>query len=288
MRPVHETMLSHRLERRVMGFCGDSLQGGRTTKARIATASSYTRIPQYFILRTQGHSSTNERKGFTVVQTFYLLNYILAFAGSFTIFTDHCNLLFTIPPTAVEQALDLHKGLKIIRWALYLSAFNYRIYHVTGELNTIADIMTYFMRVYRCTMTKISSLVRLRSTRCGDLVPTAPTDAKYCLTREQIRDIQYGSSVHPHEVIAEDDGLVRFNRMTWVPDDADGLKVKLLTVFHAYHVGHMVGDSTEAPFRDDFTWKVITTDAKYFVSNFLLCVLSRSGTKVPWPLTLHG
>lgn len=115
---------------------------------------------------------------------------MLACAEDVTIFTEYRNLLFTFHTSGVELALGRHKVLKVIRWALYPSSFNYRIDHVPGELNTMADIMTRWMHVYCCTITKTSRVVRLTSARGGDLVPTAPTDAKDWPKREQIRDVQ--------------------------------------------------------------------------------------------------
>lgn len=74
-----------------------------------------------------------------------------------------------------------------------------------------------------------------------------------------------------------------------MPDEADCLKLKLLTVKHAGKEEHRGGEATAAALREEFTWNGLTTIAKYVFSIYLLCLLSRSGAKVPRPLatTLH-
>lgn len=51
----------------------------------------------------------------------------------------------------MERSLGGHKVLKVIRYALFLSAFNYRIEHFPGYSNICPDIMTRWMRGYRKT-----------------------------------------------------------------------------------------------------------------------------------------
>ncbi len=65
------------------------------------------------------------------------------------VFTDHRNLLFAFNPVSMEPSLGRHKVLKVVRWALFLSAFTYRIEHVHRDVNTWPDIMTRCMRSYR-------------------------------------------------------------------------------------------------------------------------------------------
>lgn len=67
-------------------------------------------------------------------------------------------------------------------------------------------------------------------------------------------------------------------------------KIKLLTIGHAGVAGHKGGDSTAISLQEQFTRSSLLVDAKDFVANFLLCVLSRSGSYVSRPLvaTLHA
>ena len=95
------------------------------------------------------HWSTYEREAFAVVQAFRKLDYMLSCDVTTRVFTDHRNLLFAFNPAAIVPSLGRHKVLKVVRWALYLSAFTYRIEHVPGDSNTWPDIMTRWMRGYR-------------------------------------------------------------------------------------------------------------------------------------------
>lgn len=92
--------------------------------------------------------STSEREAYAVVQAFRKLDYPLACDSTTRVFTDHRNSLFTFSHIAMESSLGRHKVLKDIRWALYLSAINYRIEHVPGHSSIWPDIMTRWMHGY--------------------------------------------------------------------------------------------------------------------------------------------
>lgn len=87
--------------------------------------------------------STYEREAYAVVQAFRKLDYLLSYDPTTRVFTDHRNLLFAFNPVAMKPSLGRHKVLKVVRWALYLISFNYRIEHVPGDFNTWPNIMTH-------------------------------------------------------------------------------------------------------------------------------------------------
>jgi len=76
----------------------------------------------------------------------------------------------------------------------------------------------------------------------------------------------------------------------WIPNDCVELKLRLLTIAHAGAAGHRGADPTWHALREEFTWTDLRDDVRSFVSSCLLCVLSKSGNKVPRPLstTLHA
>lgn len=49
------------------------------------------------------------------------------------ILTDRINLLFIFHPHSVEPSIACQKMIKVGRWALFLSTFNYVIEHVDGD-----------------------------------------------------------------------------------------------------------------------------------------------------------
>lgn len=77
------------------------------------------------------------------------MDYLFACDQSTRVIIDHQNLLFDFSPVAMEPSLGSHKVLNVVRWALYLSAFTYRIEHVLGDMNKWRDKMTRWMRSYR-------------------------------------------------------------------------------------------------------------------------------------------
>lgn len=82
----------------------------------------------------------------------------------------------------------------------------------------------------------------------------------------------------PNGLAADDDGLLRMQNKIWIPMEADKHKVELLTVAHPGQAGHHGFNATAAMLRKQFSWKELSTDAKVFIANCFLCVLSCSGT----------
>lgn len=86
------------------------------------------------------------------MKAFRKLGYLVTCDLTTSVLTDHRNLLFAFNPVVMDPLLGRHKVLKFIRWALYLSGFNYIIKHVPGFSNTRLDIMTRWMRRYHKTV----------------------------------------------------------------------------------------------------------------------------------------
>lgn len=234
------------------------------------------------------HWSTYEREAFAVVQAFRKLDYLLACDATTRVFTDHRNLLFVFNPVAMEPSLGRHKVLKVIRWALYLSAFNYRIEHVPGDCNVWPDIMTRWMRGYR----KPPSIRRVAPVIPFSGVTTSPDDEEFKWPNlSEILDVQAKyKNAAPKEATADDSKLLRTKEAAWIPDEAVELKLRLLTIAHAGSSGHRGVDPTWHALRSQFYWTDQREDVRNFVSACLLCMLAKSGNKVPRPLstTVHG
>lgn len=233
----------------------------------------------------QEHWSTYEKEAFAVVETFRKMSYLLACNNDVTVFTDHRNLLFTFNPLALEPSLGRHKVLKVLRWALFLSTFSYTIGHVPGELNTMADIQTRWMRGYRGHRGAIKRVAY-------DGVPTAPlADDDSWPSRTDIVAAQSAyTGKHPPGLSRDEDNLAWKSGKIWIPATADALKLKLLTIAHAVTVGHRGIDATAAILSAEYTWVGMRRDVHAFVDDCLLCVMAKSGNKVPRPLatTLHA
>lgn len=68
------------------------------------------------------------------------------------------------------------------------------------------------------------------------------------------------------------------------------MKLKLLAVAHAGKVGHCGIESTVDAPKPKFTWNGLTEEATELVKDCLLCIISKSGNRVPRPLSsgLHA
>jgi hypothetical protein len=101
--------------------------------------------------------STIEQEAFGIFYAVQKLAYYLM-GKDFVIETDHNNLLW------MEQS----KVAKIIRWRLYLQTFRFKIKHIAGEKNLVAD---WLYRLYEEDM-------QLEELGC-----------LYCLTQDDVEDI---------------------------------------------------------------------------------------------------
>ena len=236
----------------------------------------------------EGHWSTYEREAFAVVQAFRKLDFLLACDPTTCIFTDHRNLLFTFNPIAMEPSLGRHKVLKVIRWALFLSAFKYRIEHVPGDSNIWPDLMTRWMRGYR----RATAVRRVTSTVPFNGVTVPPDSPEFeWPSAAEIASVQGENRAHaPKAAKLDDSGILLLKGAAWIPDDCVDLKLRLLTVAHAGTAGHRGSDPTWHALRERFTWTDLREDVRTFVSSCLLCVLAKGGNKIPRPLstTVHA
>jgi hypothetical protein len=64
------------------------------------------------------------------------VNYLLLSHDEFSILSDHLNLTYIYNPLAANPYRVM------LRWALKMSVFSYRMEHVMGELNYWTDLMT--------------------------------------------------------------------------------------------------------------------------------------------------
>lgn len=71
---------------------------------------------------------------------------------------------------------------------------------------------------------------------------------------------------------------------------ADNLKLKLLTIANSGTVGLCGMEATQNFISQEFKWFGIIQDTREFVNSCLLCLMSKSGNKMPRTLstTLHS
>ena len=231
--------------------------------------------------------TTFEKEAFAIFQSFVKMDYLFLGEQPVHVFTDHRNLLFVFAPFALEPALGRHVVSKVQRWALFLSRFNYRIEHVSGEENVFADILTRWLKGYRDEpkrMRTICSLVRAPA----QIIPTA--DDLVWPDIEAFANAQRTARDKPRDLEVGEDKVGRVERRIWIPVDATELILKVLVVSHCGAMGHRGRDATESIVRENFQWASITIDVHEFVQGCIHCISSRSGEKITRPLAhaLHG
>lgn len=146
--------------------------------------------------------------------------------------------------------------------------------------------MTRWMRGYR----KAPSIRRVTHALHFQGVPTSPlSDQADWPSVTELLSVQDRKASPPCST-RNKDGLVLSSGRVWIPDDADNLKLRLLTIAHAGCSGHRGADPTWHAVHERFTWRNQRNDVRAFVSACLLCVLSKTGSKIPRPLatTAHA
>lgn len=151
---------------------------------------------------------------------------MLACDASVHLFTDHCNLLFVFNPAALEPYLGGHKVFKVVRGALFMSTFAYKIEHIPGEQNLLADMLFRLMHVYRGQQ---KALKRIAMIKLSDVVPKSQgADVKDWPTLRHILNAQKATSEEvPVKANRDNDGFIRVNSKMWIPENSDPLKLRI-------------------------------------------------------------
>lgn len=198
------------------------------------------------------------------------------------IFTDHKNLLFAFHPLSVEPTVARHKISKVARWALFMSTFHYVIEHVAVESNVFPDMLTRLMKGYRSTNTTIC---RVRSRVPYSGVPVSPLSKSFeWPTRGDIINAQQ-FAVPPPNATKTLHGLYQVSGKIWIPAQVDSLKLRLFSIAHAGETGHRGMESTFDSLQSTFSWSGMSSETKEFVNDCLLCLISKSGNRIPRPLS---
>jgi len=232
--------------------------------------------------------TTYEKEGYAIHQTFRRMDYMLLCEEP-RVFTDHRNLLFCYSPTTLDPTLGRHKVMKVLRWAVYLSQFQYRIEHVDGEANVMADVMTRWMRGYRgkrCAIRRVTYRILENA-----VVPSPESKDFEWPNFSQIRQAQEDHvDQRPKNAERKGESLWSVNGRTWIPDEADDLQLRLLVVAHCGVGGHRGAESTESTLREEFTWSTLKEDVRDFVADCIHCMMAKTGHKIPRPFaeTLHA
>jgi RNase H-like domain found in reverse transcriptase len=83
-----------------------------------------------------------EKEAFAIVAACQKLDWLLQCPQGFSLFTDHKNLLYVFNLHVSNPNIAGHTAAKLVRWALKLSAYRYKIEHIPGHQNVWSDMLT--------------------------------------------------------------------------------------------------------------------------------------------------
>ena len=229
--------------------------------------------------------SVPEKEGFAIVESMCRVDY-LVMGREVSIYTDHANLVQLYDPYGKHPSIPRHTASKLMRWAIKLSAFRYVVEHLPGQRNVWADMLTRWA-VYPKSSVAIDKAGRLKSLMVSPINPGLNPELDWP-SREEILVSQenYSQSV-PSSYRQTCEGWVNEDGATWIPDNDNLLKLRILIAAHTGHGGHRSGRVTHASIKPHFRWKNLGNDVETFVKSCLHCIASAPGTVVPRPLG-HG
>ena len=155
-------------------------------------------------------------------------------------FTDHVNLLTMYDPHGTSESMPRYAVNKLMRWAIRLSAFNYIIEHIPGELNFWADMLS---RWANREHTKVQATkIRVQTIM---LEPISPSLFEQCEWPEPAELIRNQPSKSPglswklqNEVWTNEKGEI------FIPHRNESLKQRIMIAAHAGMAAHKSSEAT--------------------------------------------
>ena len=241
--------------------------------------------------------STPEQEAFAIKDVLAKLDYLLRMKRPFRLYTDHKNLVSMFSPSNVTR----QTAQKLQRWAMELMEFRYVIFHIAGEDNVWADLMTRWGAPDGAVEPHVTRTVRVRrvqseeraleeQTRVRPLQNPGfiwPTLQEICEAQEMHLPSQTKSTCQTNE-----DGLFITNRgQVIVPDEAASLRIRLCVIAHAGgNSGHIGYQACYHALSEWCTWKTMQRDLERLCKRCLHCLPTRGGIRIPRPLgtACHG
>jgi len=183
---------------------------------------------------------------------------------------------------AVEYVMKSKKDVgQFARWRLRLSEFNYRIEHIRGKLNVVADALSRMFEdtdltdeVDKSSSKKEKVLFLQHFPEVFETIGQRQKDDRRL--GEIIRQLDNGENV-PHYRLVR--GILRYQRNARCPSKIvvpEGMYSMIAEYYHSpsYH-GHLGIKKTIARIAKTFTWTGIFLYVKQFVRSCHLCQLSK-------------
>jgi len=244
---------------------------------------------------------TVEKEGFALKETCLRTEHILQRPGGFEVYTDHRNLefIYSSDPMSTErrQAAD-----RIERWKVIMRGFKYRIHHVAGEANVVADMLSRWAARARdgAGESPVEATVRALAARArqeaapgeqlvdsdaedgGDPGMERPGEDQQPLRPPTVAELKDWQERLPASVrrkaVKNDDGLwTTVKGQIIIPNDEERW-YQLFKLAHS-NGGHRGAGTTARWLQQRFHWTGLTSSVRRFVKACAVCAKTR-GAKV--------
>ena len=231
---------------------------------------------------TQLGWSVLEKEAYAVLTTLDRMHWIVATTDGFDLYTDHNNLIFLFDPLSVVPDLSATTLRKVLRWAVRLSMYRYTCYHIKGDDNVWADLMSRWSS---------SPATIRRIVRVPELPSSSATDFDWP-SRDAVFKVQqeHAASRPAHFILDDQLWIDPDSKAIWIPDDATDIQLRLCIIAHTGPAGHRGAASTEQSLWAAFHWSTMNADVRTFVRACIHCLSTVGGEKVPRPFgpAVHG
>jgi hypothetical protein len=236
---------------------------------------------------------TVEQEAFAIKETCQRATHLLQRPQGFHIFTDHRNLTFLFSNDASIADGRKQAAERLERWQVLLRAFNFKIHHIPGEENSMADMISRWAAPTQEPDTiLVVNVARRRHTHVTpNIDPTfapdvaiefniedAPAEEEIIAAQQLSPDIITTYDLHKDI----DDAYNTSTGQLFVPD-TQFLRLRLCIVAHQGMAGHRGIDTTMHWLTEKFWWPTITRDVNVFCRTCLQCQYARGGKTVPRP-----
>ena len=244
-----------------------------------------------------------DKELFAIVQGILRYRYLMEPGNSPPLFaTDHANLLGLL--TSLSTSTPRHTVIRRHGWEELLSSIDFRVLHVPGERNWLADFLSregvtpairaeaqehlkawleleLQRRTVAAQQPNTASSVTVSPIRVGehaaDAMGLTPEDAP---SEAELRLAQSALLPAEREGLLNADGLWCSPEGQIVVPDVRNLRMRILVAAHQGLGAHRATDVTKAAVERLFTWPSLRSDTSNFVRDCTACLTCRNGKHI--------
>ena len=231
-----------------------------------------------------------DKECFAIVAAFKKVPYLLQ---KTVVHTDHKNLTYILSPQEINPNIPLHNAKRVYRWALELNCFDYRIEHIKGEHNILADLLSRpFALGPQPVICALSGIPQATSPQ-----PSTPLSAS-AIEWPSLAEIK-SAQEEEGEDLSSKSGFSRIEYQglelacmhdkVYVPKSRD-LQTRMMVVAHMSTMGHRGIAATLSMLTERFWWPDMRENVRDFINQCIHCMSCNGPARIPRPLgeTMHA